>query len=53
MTFDELTHAAEQGNAGAQAQLGRLLIQKHYSEYTLCWRVFLRPEAWKIYFLSI
>ena len=30
MTFDELTHAAEQGNAGAQAQLGRLLIQKHY-----------------------
>ena len=30
MTFDELTRTAEQGDADAQAQLGRLLIQKHY-----------------------
>ena len=30
MTFEELSQAAKQGDADAQAQLGRLLIQRHY-----------------------
>lgn len=30
MTFEELSQAAKQGNANAQAQLGHLLIQRNY-----------------------